>query len=110
MEIGPLSNDNNVQPSPDRKSKPCQVSPSVREVTDRLEISQDARVRLAEMADLKLQLRTTEPETIRPGADPAQDSGDGRIAQIRRKLKSGFYDLPEVKGKIVDRLIDDLDI
>lgn len=110
MEIGPLSNDNNVQPSPDQKNKPCQVSPPVREVTDKVEISQDARVRLAELADLRLQLRNTEPEAIGLGADSAQDSGDARITEIRRKIRSGFYDLPEVKGKIVDRLIDNLDI
>jgi len=61
-----------------------------------VEISEDARARLAEMADARLEAE--------------QQARREKLTMIRERMETGFYDRPEVKEKIADRLIDDLDI
>lgn len=103
MEIGPLSNGQRIQPSPEEKKQPVTVKPPLSENTDRVEISQDARSKLAEMADLKLKLRKgLELQTT--------DARAARIEDIRRKVDSGFYDLPQVKDDIANKIMKDLDL
>jgi len=116
MEIGPLSN---RRPLPAPVDGRFDGQPAVKnetELKDTVEISNDARVRLAQLADAALraardgsQQRTDEVSTKGEGVEsaiPAQE----RIEQVRARIESGFYDQPDVRGKIADRLIDDLDL
>jgi hypothetical protein len=96
MEIGPLSNQNPIQPRGERESLRPVGETTSPTATDRVEISEDARARLAEMADARLEAE--------------QQARREKLAMIRERMETGFYDRPEVKEKIADRLIDDLDI
>jgi anti-sigma28 factor (negative regulator of flagellin synthesis) len=96
MEIGPVSNQNQIQPRGERE--PLRPAPEKErpELADKVEISDDARARLAEMADARLEAE--------------QQARREKLAMIRERMETGFYDRPEVKEQIADRLIDDLDI
>lgn len=109
MEIGPLSN----EPSQQRREtqsgtglgavRPPQVSPGT--IVDRAEISGEARARLAELADTELAREKLEPQAVDSDGQPDKE----RLDLVRERIASGYYDDPEVRSKIVDRLIDDLD-
>jgi anti-sigma28 factor (negative regulator of flagellin synthesis) len=73
--------------------------------SDRADISLEARTRLAEMADQELAREKTEPQPVGSDELPRPE----RLDQIRERIASGYYNDPNVKSKIVDRLIDDLD-
>ncbi len=96
MEIGPLSNQNPIQPRGERESLQPAGETERPKVTDRVEISDDARARLAEIADARLE---AELQAKRE-----------KLAMIRERMETGFYDRSEVKETIAERLIDDLDI
>jgi len=108
MEIGPLSN---YQPGqrPEKPDQPHQETAPpepTRKIVDKLDISLDARVRLAELADQELMRQRS------GGAQPVDrevSRGQDRIEMIRRRIESGFYDQPEVRADIADKLIDDID-
>lgn len=70
------------------------VQPARRvEWTDRIEISQDAR-RLAEA-------------TASDGPDQAVDGlAPERVAEIRERIRSGFYDSPAVAERVARRMIE----
>ena len=96
-------------PEPDRPKKTAQeTSPARPEISDRVEISTDARARLAELADRELKAggASTEAGPTRP--NESGSDRQTRIDEIREKIESGFYDRPEVRNQIVDRLTDDL--
>ena len=97
MEIGPLSNKQPVPPEGGRvRSSQPETPASPKEQTDRVEISSDARTRLAEAADARLA--------------EEQQARREKLDLIRERIKSGFYERPEVDQQVADRLIDDLDL
>ncbi|MCP4686178.1 MAG: hypothetical protein GY867_12135 [bacterium] len=110
MKIGPLSNELPMR-QPDRpKANQPSSAPAGQEQTDRVEISLDARSRLAELADrgLKTYGRQPEERLTRPESSSGEDTD--RISDIRRKIESGYYDRPEIRDQIVDNLTEDLDL
>jgi hypothetical protein len=120
MEIGPVQNNQPIQqPSPNRKPQET-VEAAKEAATDRVEISEDARRLLAETADraLREEAESGEADVPDAGEEPtaaeARPSGEDRpedkLAEIRRRIEAGFYDRPEIKNKIADKLSDDLDL
>ena len=115
MEIGPLNNSGSVVKGDlEKRRQPVEVNP--KQAKDTFEISDEARIRLAELADEELRRNRSEhsrSEKNMPAdgdeiTDKASLSGE-RIDEIRKRIESGFYNSPEIKGEIVDRLIDDID-
>jgi len=96
-----------LQPDQTRKT-PKETAPAKQDVTDRVEISLEARARLAELADRELKERSvgSEDRLARP-EEPTGGARD-RISEIRQKIESGYYDRPEIRDQIIDRLTDDL--
>lgn len=107
MEIGPLSNHQSGQQAqgPEKSTPQGANSEPNREVVDRLDISLDARARLAELADQELEKERSAPTPV----EPSRLKGAARIEAIRRRVETGFYDQPEVRARIADNLIDDWD-
>jgi len=104
MEIGPVSNQNSPGQGPKKPETEQQVQPPAIDKSDQVEISLDARKLLAELADQKLKENGRQLDSL---AESEEESG--RIKAIRDKIESGYYDQPEVRDRIVDRLLDDLD-
>jgi len=109
MKIGPVSNGLPMRQSERPKAPPPETAPARPDTTDRVEISLDARTRLAELADRELKAHGA-----RVGENPTSPGDLGgvkdRIAEIRQKIESGFYDRPEIRDRIVNNLTDDLEI
>ena len=107
MEIGPLSNRQSGQQAdgPEKTTPKGAVPEPNREIVDRMEISLEARTRLAELADQELKKERSAPTPI----DPVRLQGAARLEAIRRRIEAGFYDQPEVRARIADNLIDDWD-
>ena len=107
MEIGPVSNEQSARP-PDRtpRNKP-EINPAPPKPTDKVEISEDARARLAELADQQLKQSGRDFDPVPADAEP--DQVDWR-EEIRSRIESGFYDQPGVKRKIARKLVDDLNL
>jgi hypothetical protein len=108
MEIGPLSNQDAGQ-KPEGQDRPQArkpAPPQPAEVTDRIDISQDARTRLAELADRELNQELSAP---RPANEDGL-TGQDKLEEIRRRIRAGYYDDPEVLRRVVDRLADDIDL
>ena len=108
MEIGPLSNQQSGQKSigsenPNRETSRPETA---RKIADRIEISENARAKLAELADQELRKQCLASKPV--SADYLTD--EERIETIRRRIKSGFYNQPGVRTRIADELIDDLNI
>ena len=108
MEIGPVSNRPAGQKTegtgsprqdgapPDKVQRPP--------IADRAEISVEARLRLAEMADRE-RLR----EQQGPGPVAADNlTNEERLEIIKKRVASGYYNQPQVRARIVEKLIDDL--
>ncbi len=111
MEIGPLPNDKPlngyIAREPARQDAPGHQN----QVTDKVEISDNARARLAELADAKLNEHHIDREIGNADVnEPATGGTPSRLDEIREKIESGFYDRPEVKNEVARRLADDLDI
>jgi hypothetical protein len=119
MEIGPVQNNQPIQqPSQNSKPQPS-VDVAKGEIIDRVEISEDARRMLAEMAD-----RALLEEATAGGVEASAVDNDGmseaqaadknqvidKLAEIRRRIESGYYDQPEIQDRIADRLSDELDL
>jgi len=109
MEIGPVSNGRTGQGpggsdqsrSEAAKTETIQPRPAV----DRADISGEARARLAELADLELKQEHEGPQPV----DPVGLSQEERIELIKRRVASGYYNDPQVRARIADRFIDDMD-
>lgn len=106
MEIGPLS----TQPSGQRPEEPKKPAPQASEPDtahkgDRVEISREARAKLAELADLELKKEASSPTPVKD----ENLTGHGLIEAIRSRIESGFYERNDVRGRIADKLIDDLE-
>lgn len=97
-------------PEPDQPKKTAdKTSPAKQELSDRVEISLDARARLAELADRELRAGGARTETGPTPPEASSNERQTRIDEIRAKIESGFYDRPEVRDRLIDRLTDDLD-
>ena len=118
MEIGPVRNNQAKPPSSDtERPQKAQPKPAEAVSADRVEISDSARQKLAELADqtraddarLSAANRTTNSEGgERAEPVPSHLSRQDRLAEIRRRVQSGFYDRDDVKRDIADNLSDDL--
>ena len=107
MDIGKVNNElPEYQPEKKFVAKKADELPPP--VEDKVDLSLEARRRLAEMADQALGVN----ETI--GADRAKTETDSTtkaesLDEVRQRIKSGFYEQEAVKRKIADKLADDLD-
>ncbi len=108
MKIGPVP-PNRPEQRGDPKIARSNIVIEKREQTkDRVEVSQDAREKLAQMADesrRRLLSRTSEPDV------PAQSNdfaGGERINRLRDRVQSGYYSRPDVMRRIADNLADDI--
>ena len=107
MEIGPLSNHQTGQ-EPNRPEKPATEAASSeqpRGIVDQVDISLDARARLAQLADQELEKERSAPTPI----EPCRLTGAARIEAIRRRVETGYYEQADVQARIADRIIDDWD-
>ena len=118
MEIGPVHND---QPSSGRveaeKSK-INSGPKARPAGDRIDISNEARMKLATLADRALHAETKASGQYGPGAARktsqqtgaarnaagAHDDNRAKLARVRGRIESGFYDRPDIKEETARRL------
>ena len=98
MEIGLLSDSRKPLPSsgkipggPEQEGKPADKQDSV-------EISDEARTKLAELADAALAAESKKGMTWKD-----------RVDHVRDRIGEGFYDRPSVREKIAENLMDDLD-
>ena len=108
MEIGPVSNRPTGQktegPGSSQQDAARSRNAQTRPIEDRAEISTEGRSRLAELADRERLREQQGPEPV--AADNL--TNEERLEIIRKRAASGYYDDPKVRGKIVDKLIDDL--
>jgi hypothetical protein len=122
MEIGPVHNSKPIQPSTSQSSRrkagdPDTPKPSPAR-TDTVDISEDARRKLAELADRALaEMGGVDNEfdgrIDRNGKSAASGSGKAdqiseRLDEVRRRIESGYYDRADIKGDIADRLSDEM--
>jgi hypothetical protein len=117
MEIGPVDENHSVPPSVLEKRRPAANMPGGI-FNDRVEISENARAKLAELADQALTEQYEPHDGTRAG--PQREAEDTRshssasarhskLAEVRKRIRSGFYDQTDVKKEIADRLADDID-
>ena len=120
MEIGPVKNNRPIQPSADEAGKPQKVAEPASRPGDRIEISENARHKLAELADRAVlqQMDSSGTYSRSAGADtrgvdeqstsgPAAERST-RLDEVRKRMAAGFYDRPDVVRKIAEKLADDL--
>jgi hypothetical protein len=120
MEIGPLSD--NFAPAPEdetgesgaRQQEKAEQGTGRR---DSVEISGTARRMLAELADaareteLSTAKHVDDGSSISPAVEPSTGELPGvGVEGIRHKIGAGYYEQPEVRRLIVDRLVDALDL
>jgi hypothetical protein len=113
MKIGPLSN--HQAPDPDRSAESAKSTRAETDAAsrrDRVEISGDGRSKLAQLADSArlqelrdMQRNAEEATAVNKGESQLTN---GRLEQIRLKILSGYYDSPDVKARIADRLSDEM--
>lgn len=101
MEIGPLHNDKPVQSAGGNRQKSAGEIPRIAPKKDSVEISGEARKRLAELAD-----RYWKEAGLSSGPGAGDRCASERVTRARTRIESGYYEDPEVKEKIADRLIE----
>jgi hypothetical protein len=118
MEIGPVDKNHSVPPSVPDKWRPAVNKPDSA-FKDRVEISENARAKLAELADQALAEQYEPHDGTR--AAPQRKAEDTRshssasehhskLAEVRKRIRNGFYDQTDVQKEIADRLADDIDL
>lgn len=101
MEIGPLSNNEMMgRLRPAGKSAGQPAPDQTEDHADRIEISEDARQKLAELADSHLREIKATGVTFEGSSERV-----GKIERIKARIETGFYDIPEVKEKIAEKII-----
>ncbi len=121
MEIGPLKNSRPIQPSADEPGNKATAVKKTPGPSDQIEISENARMKLAELADQanarqeeELGAVYTRPEnkTVSQSREgPAIAKGgdrESRLDEVRRRMEDGFYDRPEIRKRIADNLSDEI--
>ena len=113
MDIGPVNNrplqQQRIGNSPEKK-----VSEQKPPAKDKVEISLEARKRLAELADRAL---AAETDTAKIGTGKINEERPvtteptkaTSLDEVRRRIESGFYDRPEVKDRIAKNLSDEFE-
>jgi hypothetical protein len=122
MEIGPM---NNYQPKPVEAIKGIPQGGKTQvtaQPADTVQISLQARLKLAELADQALQetLKIAPPpgtvyslsDLKKAEADnessPIANGNKTMLEQVQHRIKTGFYNRPEVKAEIAEKLADEL--
>jgi hypothetical protein len=122
MEIGPI---NNYQPKPVEAIKGIPQggkTQATAQLADTVQISLQARLKLAELADQALQETLKTAPTMcavyslsdlkKAEADnessPIANGNKTMLEQAQHRIKTGFYNRPEVKEEIAKRLPDEL--
>ena len=103
MEIGPVSGNNPIR-RPETAAPKTQekaAAPAVPE--DTAEISADARQRLADLADKELKAHGRDFAPVRE----IETDRAALIEAVRKRIKEGYYQRPDVGEHIADRLLDD---
>ncbi len=108
MKIGPLPPNRPAQTgetAPMRTKKTAEPEAGAK---DRVEVSSDARMKLAEAADEARREIVSGAKQREPEPQTNDLAGTDRIARLRERVKSGYYERPEVRAQIVDNLADDI--
>ncbi len=107
MKIGPVDR-NNLVPQPNRQAEPTKDKVGQEtQSADRLEVSDDARRRLAELADRARRDLLAGPLDAEAPSQ-ADELASDRIARLRQKVASGFYQRPDVIQQVAENLADDI--
>jgi len=106
MEIGRLSSDYPVPVTDESRQTNKGTTSETAPRQDGVEISEEARRRLAELADLHLKKMESQGRLV---DEPVTEPADNRLDAIRERIASGYYDRPEVIRDIADRMIDETD-
>ena len=108
MEIGPLRNYKPPpvadQPVTEQKTKGAEKA----QLCDSVELSHDARQKLAEMADA---VRVTYGLGEMPPQDEGETGGNLRTDRIflaRQRINQGYYDQPHIRFGIAEKLADEV--
>jgi len=106
MKIGPLEN-RPIGPRLEDQRRQTEEKPAPEEKNDRIDISSEARAKLA--------ARELGGDSIRrpsvahtPGSDKLSAADSTRLDLVRHRIESGFYDQEDVKLLIADRLTDEM--
>ncbi|UCC43459.1 MAG: flagellar biosynthesis anti-sigma factor FlgM [Candidatus Zixiibacteriota bacterium] len=98
MEIGPLSDNREPLSSSGKAPEGIDQEGKPADKQDSIEISNEARTKLAELADAAL------------AAEPNKGTTwEHRVDHIRNRIEEGFYDRLSVREKIAENLMEDLD-
>ncbi len=98
MEIGPVPEKGLVgSVNRDNKSQAVQEN-STAPKKDTVDISDEARRKIADLADASLHVDRMQTE-----------AGNEKLAQVRKRIDSGFYEQPEIKQQIAEGLLDEFD-
>lgn len=117
MEIGPdkVGNDAPLRPDRAERRQERPAEPPGRPREDRVELSGDARARIAEAADEARRSHYSEQELrdrLRAQhieVDSAHEAGNAnRLQEVRDRIDAGFYEREDVKREIAGRLADEL--
>ena len=112
MEIGPVHNDQpssgQVETEKIKKNGGLKAAPA----GDRVEISNEARIKLAALADRALHAASkTHRQSGSKAVQKSLQQHDDKTAKLERvqgRIESGFYDRRDVKQKIAERLAAEL--
>lgn len=122
MEIGPV-NSNQPRPTGAENEKSNKGSTqTAKPLADSVEISNEARMKLAALADkarretlgaqnqegLQAAEASQKKDSARQKSVTGSDDKKGKLEQVRLRIKSGFYNQPEVKKEIAERLTEEL--
>ncbi len=110
MKIGPLHQPKAiVEGQPAQPTPPEQPEKKAAARSDSVEISAGARERLAVLAD-EARLRVESDETASPTAATGNDADlrQDKIRLARARIRSGYYNQPEIKQDIAAKLADNI--
>jgi anti-sigma28 factor (negative regulator of flagellin synthesis) len=98
MEIGSIPEKGLVGPvNRDGKSKPVQEN-STAPKKDSVEISEEARRKMADLADAALRVDRMQTE-----------AGSEKLAEVRKRIDSGFYEQAEIRHQIAEGLLGEFE-
>ncbi|MEA2031491.1 MAG: flagellar biosynthesis anti-sigma factor FlgM [candidate division Zixibacteria bacterium] len=113
MEIGPLHNQkpqvSSVSSATEQKAK--ENVPSKAQSVDTVELSSDAREKMAQMADsARAKYGLGEMPTNDSSVKSENKAGlrMDKIKTAKERVKQGFYDQQHVRQEIADKMMDDI--
>ncbi len=114
VEIGPVNNSQPRLTGTENEKREKSKTPAIEPPTDRVEISREARVKLAALAD-RVRSETLEKRN-QPGAqvtDPGRqpelnrDDFQAKLQKVRSRIESDYYNRTEIMQEIAERLADE---